>query len=211
MSQLRNSDVYDQQGFGQPLELVSPTGLLIVDFVNGFADPGVFGGGNVQAAIERTVDLLAMARERGWMVAYTRVVYVADGSDDNVFTEKVPGNLNLTESSTASQVVAELRPAAGELIVSKQFPSAFFGTTLASSLTRRGVKTLVIAGATTSGCVRASVLDAMCHGFKPVVAADCVGDRSIEQHESNLFDMRMKYAEVMTLAEISGVAALQTG
>ena len=145
------------------------------------------------------------------MVAYTRVVYVADGSDDNVFTEKVPGNLNLTESSTASQVVAELRPAAGELIVSKQFPSAFFGTTLASSLARRGVKTLVIAGATTSGCVRASVLDAMCHGFKPVVAADCVGDRSIEQHESNLFDMRMKYAEVMTLAEISGVAALQTG
>ncbi len=209
MNELRNSEVYDQQGFGQRLELLPPTGLLIVDFVNGFANPDVFGGGNVQAAIERSVELLALARERNWLRVFTRVVYADDGSDANVFTEKVPGNLLLTETSSDSQVVDELTPEEGELIVKKHFPSAFFGTTLASSLSLAGIKTLVIAGATTSGCVRASVVDAMCHGFKPVVAEDCVGDRSIEQHEANLFDMRMKYAETMTLEALSGIAALQ--
>ena len=208
MSKQTEQTVYERQGFGQGLELTPPAGLLIVDFINGFADPDVFGGGNIRPAVEKTRKLLSLARERGWLVSYTRVVYSEDGSDANVFTDKVPGCLEFTETSALSQVVPELPPAPGDLVIRKQFPSAFFGTHLASSLAMHGVKTLFISGATTSGCVRASAVDAMCHGFKPVIVEDCVGDRSIVQHEANLFDMKMKYTQNMQLDEVEALASL---
>ena len=208
MSKQPEQAVYERQGFGRSLELLPPAGLLIVDFINGFADPEVFGGGNIQPAIGKTRTLLALARKRGWLVSYTRVVYADDGSDANVFTDKVPGCLDFTETSGLSQVVAELPPAPGDLIVRKQFPSAFFGTHLASALAMKGIRTLFITGATTSGCVRASAVDAMCHGFKPVIVEDCVGDRSISQHEANLFDLKMKYTENMKLHEVEALTSL---
>ena len=205
----RSQDVYAQQGFGKSLNIKPPAALLIVDYINGFADPALFGGGNIDAAIKQTVKLLALAREWRWPVSFTRVVYADDGSDANVLTDKVPGLLSFTEQSAASRIVPELAPLPGELIVCKQFPSAFFGTTLASWFANRGVKTVVVAGATTSGCVRASVLDAMCCGFRPVLVEDCTGDRSIPQHESNIFDMKMKYAEVMALEKLEKLSALK--
>ena len=208
MSKHPEQTVYDSQGFGQSLELLPPAGLLIVDFINGFADPEVFGGGNIRPAIEKTRTLLALARKRGWPISYTRIVYADDGSDANVFTDKIPGCLEFTEVSDLSQIVAELPPAPGDLIIRKQFPSAFFGTHLASALAMKGIKTLFITGATTSGCVRASAVDAMCHGFKPVIVEDCVGDRSITQHEVNLFDMKMKYTEIMKLHEVEALTSL---
>jgi maleamate amidohydrolase len=195
------SGVYKQQGFGTPLPVQGNIGLLIVDFVVGFADPKTFGGGNIAPAIERTVHLLAAARRHGWPVAHSRIVYAADGSDDNVFSLKVPGMATLTEDHPNSAIVPELKPAAGELIVRKTVPSAFFGTQLAPWLSQRAVQTLIVAGAVTSGCVRASVVDAMSHGFRPLVISDCVGDRAIGPHDANLFDMQQKYAAVMTLDE----------
>ena len=192
---------YERQGFGNSLEPRPPYGLLIVDFVNSFADPGMFGGGNIRPAIEKTVGLLATARDRGWPIAHTRIVFADDGSDHNVFTMKVPGLLALKEHDPASAIVSDLTPRPGELVVRKTVPSAFFGTQLAPWLTRHGVKTLLVAGAVTSGCVRASVVDAMCWGFRPLVLADCVGDRAIGPHDANLFDMRQKYAAVMRLEQ----------
>jgi maleamate amidohydrolase len=97
--------------------------------------------------------------------------------------------------------VPELTPVRGELVVRKTVPSAFFGTQLAPWLSQRAVQTLIVAGAVTSGCVRASVVDAMSHGFRPLVVSDCVGDRAIGPHDANLFDMQQKYAAVMTLDE----------
>ncbi len=208
MSKHPEQTVYDGQGFGRSLELLPPAGLLIVDFINGFADPQVFGGGNIRPAIEKARTVLALARKRGWLVSYTRVVYADDGSDANVFTDKVPGCLDFTETSELSQVVPELLPEPGDLIIRKHFPSAFFGTHLASALAMKGIKTLFITGATTSGCVRASAVDAMCHGFKPVIVEDCVGDRSVTQHDVNLFDMKMKYTEVMKLHEVEALTSL---
>ena len=120
--------------YNQALELKPPAGLLIVDFINGFADPEVLGGGNVAEAIIKAKALLALAREWGWHITYTRVVYAEDRSDTNIFTEKVPGNLLFTEASDKSAVVPELTPQKGDLIIRKQFPSAFFGTNLASKL-----------------------------------------------------------------------------
>lgn len=192
---------YSRQGFGAQLELKAPIGLLIIDLVNGFADPDVFGGGNIPQAIANTVPLLAEARKRGWVVAHTRIVYADDGADNNVFSLKVPSMLGLKEDEPNSAIVPELTPAPGELVVRKTVPSAFFGTSLAAWLAQRGVQTLVVAGAVTSGCVRASVVDAMQFGFRPLVLSDCVGDRAIAPHEANLFDMEQKYATVMTRDE----------
>jgi maleamate amidohydrolase len=190
-------ETYKRQSFGNTLAPKAPVGLLIVDFVNGFANPERFGGGNIAQAIERTVPLLEYARERKWPIAHTRIVFADDDADRNIFTEKVPGMLTLKERDHDSAIVAELAPHDGELVVRKTVPSAFFGTSLAAWLAQRGVQTLVVAGAVTSGCVRASVVDAMQYGFRPFVLSDCVGDRAIGPHDANLFDMAQKYAAVM--------------
>jgi maleamate amidohydrolase len=192
---------YARQGFGTPLPLKAPFGLLIIDFVNGFADPAVFGGGNIPQAIARTQSLLAHARQQGWPVAHSRIVFSDDDADTNIFCLKVPGMLTLKEDSPASAIVSELAPAQGEYVVRKSTPSAFYGTMLAPWLTQRGVQTLLVAGCVTSGCVRASVVDAMQAGFRPLVVSDCVGDRAIGPHEANLFDMAQKYAAVKPLAQ----------
>ena len=196
-------DIYQAQGFGNSLGVGAAPALLIVDFVNGFADPDVFGGGNIPDAIAATRPLLDLARSLEWPVATTRIVFADDGSDANVFTAKVPSLLGLTEESAIGQVVAELAPAPGELIVRKRHPSAFFGTDLAQWLTGRRADTLFVAGCTTSGCIRASVIDAMCHGFRPVVVTDCVGDRALGPHEANLFDMGQKCADLMRFAAVA--------
>ena len=127
-----NDAVYARQGFGQTLEITGPIGLLIIDFVNGFADPAVFGGGNIPEAIENTVPLLKAAREMKWPVAHSRIVYADDDSDANVFSLKVPGMLTLKEDTPASAIVPQLAPARSELVVRKNVPSAFFGTSLAA-------------------------------------------------------------------------------
>ncbi|OZI42889.1 isochorismatase family protein [Bordetella genomosp. 4] len=190
---------YARQGFGTPLPLKAPFGLLIVDFVNGFADPEVFGGGNIPQAISQTTHLLAHARAQGWPIAHSRIVFADDDADQNIFCLKVPGMLTLKEDSPASAIVPALAPAPGEYVVRKSTPSAFYGTMLAPWLAQRGVQTLLVAGCVTSGCVRASVVDAMQAGFRPLVVSDCVGDRALGPHDANLFDMAQKYAAVMPL------------
>jgi maleamate amidohydrolase len=200
-SEHAEAGVYQAQGFGTPLPIRGNIGLLIIDFVVGFANPAVFGGGNIGPAIARTIDALALARRNGWPVAHSRIVYADDGSNSNVFSIKVPGLASLTEDNPNSAIVGVLTPEKGELVVRKTVPSAFFGTQLAPWLTERAVQTLLVAGAVTSGCVRASVVDAMSYGFRPLVLADCVGDRAIEPHDANLFDMQQKYAAVMPLAD----------
>jgi len=206
----QDEQIYLRQGFGKPLALKPPFGLLIVDFVNGFADPDALGGGNIPAAIEHTVPVLKLARDKGWPVAHTRIVFQDDDADQNIFALKVPTLLGLKEHLRSSQIVDALTPITGELVVRKTVPSGFFGTNLAAWLTLRGVQTLLVAGAVTSGCVRASVCDAMCHGFRPLVLSDCVGDRALDPHEANLFDMAQKYAVVMPRdAALQAIAAVQ--
>jgi len=194
--------VYAAQGFGGRLGIGDSPALLMVDFVVGFADPAQFGGGNIGLAIARTVGLLKFARERKMPIVFTRVVYADDGSDGNGFTRRVPTLLRLTEHSGSSQIVAQLQPREGELILRKRLPSAFAETGLGAWLAMRRVDTLIVAGCTTSGCVRASVVDAMGAGMRVVVARDCVGDRALAPHEANLFDMAQKYADVIDSDEI---------
>jgi maleamate amidohydrolase len=173
-----DEDVYSRQTFGRSLGFGKRPALLIVDFVNGFLDPQHFGGGNISDAARMTVPLLAAARSAGVPVVFTRIVYAEDGSDAGVWCEKVPRLRILTESSPASQVIIELKPRPSEHVIRKTQASAFFGTDLAAYLVDRSVDTLIIAGCTTSGCVRASVVDAISHNLRPIVVADCVGDRA---------------------------------
>jgi maleamate amidohydrolase len=195
-------EVYARQGFGCRLGIVGRIGMLIVDLVNGFADPNHFGGGNIVLAINQTRLVLAEARIRRWPIAYSRIVFADDASDANIFSAKVPSLLSLKEHAHESQIVEALAPLSGELVVRKTVPSGFFGTGLAPWLSSRCVQTLVICGAVTSGCVRASAVDAMCHGFRPIVLGDCVGDRAIAAHRASLFDIGQKVADVMDWATL---------
>lgn len=195
-------DVYERQGFGNKAGFGRSPALLVVDFVNGFNDPALFGGGNISAAIDKTAELLAVARAQKMPVAYTRVVYADDGSDAGVFAMKASGLTSLTESAASSQIVPQLSPLPGEYILRKTQPSAFFGTGLSGWLVSKGADTVIVTGCTTSGCVRASVIDSMSHNFRTIVATDCVGDRALGPHDANLFDMGQKYADLMSCAEI---------
>jgi maleamate amidohydrolase len=195
-------DIYKSQGFGHRSGFGSRPALLIVDFVQGFNDPALFGGGNIGPAIERTMELLGAARQAGLPVVFTRVVYADDGSDAGIFCLKAPGLRVLTEHAAASQIVPQLAPRAGELVLRKTQPSAFFGTGLADWLAVRPVDTVLVAGCTTSGCVRASVVDAMSYNFRAVVVTDCVGDRALAPHQANLFDMEQKYADLMSCRDV---------
>jgi maleamate amidohydrolase len=199
---MNERDIYRQQNFGNRIGFGRRSALLIVDFTVGFNDPELFGGGNIDGAVKRSVELLAFFRRAKLPVAFTRVVYAEDGSDAGVFCMKAPKLRLLTETHPAGQIVPELAPQPGELMVKKTQASAFFGTGLAPWLVQQGADTVVVSGCTTSGCVRASVVDALSHNFRPIVARDCVGDRALAPHAANLFDMAQKYADVLERDEI---------
>jgi maleamate amidohydrolase len=203
--------IFKHQHFGKRMGFGRHPGLLVIDFTVGFNDPDAFGGGNIDPALKKTVSLLATGRRLDLPIVHTRIVYAGDGSDLGVHDLKVPRLQSLTEEAPLGQFAPEVTPQPGELVVRKRLPSAFFETGLAGILHARGVDTLVIAGCTTSGCVRASALDAMCHGFRPIVVADCVGDRALGAHEASLFDLDQKYADVMPLSEVlSNLEKLRT-
>jgi maleamate amidohydrolase len=200
-------DIYRKQQFGQKTGFGKTPALLVIDFVNGFADPEILGGGNIPEAVQATVTLLDFFRARRLPVIYTRIVYADDGSDAGLWCRKVPRLRDLTEKAPASQVVAALAPQAGELVIRKTQASAFFGTHLGACLISGGVDTLVMAGCTTSGCIRASAIDAMSMNYRTVVATDCVGDRALDPHRANLFDIGQKYADLLTGREVMSALA----
>ena len=195
---MNKQQIYQHQGLGGTSGIGQRCGLVLVDFVNGFVDVDQLGGPHIEQAAQATVPLLAWFRRRQLPIVHTRVVFEEDGSNHNVFALRVKPLQKLTEHAPGSQIVPALTPLPGEWVIRKQSASAFFETGLAAWLHLRGVDTAVIVGCTTSGCVRATVVDAMQHNFRTLVISDCVGDRAIEPHDANLFDMQQKYADVMT-------------
>lgn len=154
-----------------------------------------------RAAIEGCIEVLAAARAAGIPVLHTRVRYAADLADGGLFVRKVPGLAVLAEGAgELGEFVVELAPWDGEVVIVKQYASGFFGTSLAATLTAAGIDTVVAAGVSTSGCVRATVTDAMQHGFRPIVVGAACGDRTQAIHDANLADLGAKYADVVDLA-----------
>lgn len=203
-------DIFKTQNFGSRLGFGKKSALLIIDFQVGFSKSDVLGGYNINDAIANTAILLKTARENNVPVAHVRVATECDGSDFLTFALKVPAMKALTPDAPDAQFVDSVKPAPGEFVTLKKHSSAFFGTNLASWLAFKGVDTLFITGCTTSGCVRASVNDASAYGLRPMVVVDCVGDRAQGPHESSLFDMGQKYADLLSLEETIAYFAKDT-
>lgn len=175
--------------------------LLIVDFVIAYLDPASPLYAGVEDALASNERLLAAARKAGIPVLFTNVEYTPGGADGGVFYRKVPALKLFERGSPMGAFPASLQPQDGELVITKQYASSFFGTTLAATLTAMGVDTLLITGLSTSGCVRATALDACQHGFLPFVVREACGDRHPGPHDANLFDLQAKYAEVISETE----------
>lgn len=176
--------------------------LILVDFAEAYfaKDSPLYAG--VEDELASALRIRDVARSAGVPVIYTHVVYQEGGADGGVFYRKVPALEVFVSGNPLGDWPDSLEPADNELVVSKQYPSAFFGTTLAATLTASEIDTLIITGVTTSGCVRATCVDAMSYGFAPMVVADACGDRHVEPHEANLFDMNAKYADVVNEATV---------
>lgn len=193
---------YAGAGFGGELGFGERPALVVVDFVRAYLDPASPLYAGVESAVEPARQVLVAARAAGVPVVFTQVVYGPGGRDGGTFLRKVKALEMFIGPTDMGAVIDELRPLPDELVVTKQYPSAFFGTSLAATLTAAAVDTVIVMGLSTSGCVRATVVDAMSHGFSPVVVRDAVGDRDPRPHVANLFDMQAKYADVMTAEDV---------
>jgi maleamate amidohydrolase len=185
--------------------------ILLVDFVQAYFDPACDLYAGVEAALGSAIRVRDAARAASVPVVYTNVVYQKQALNGGRFYQKAKPLRHFLEGSPMGAWQQGLNVRDDELVVSKQYPSAFFGTSLASTLTTWGIDTLIITGLTTSGCVRATCLDACCHGFIPIVVREACGDRHQAPHEANLFDMNAKYADVVSDNEALDYIVSQKG
>ncbi len=177
--------------------------LLIVDFINAYITAGTpLYAPDVVTAVQETVALLALAREKNIPVLFTKVLYNKNFRDGGIFIQKVPVLKTMVEGEPLAEIVPQLLPIESDVIIVKQYASAFFGTPLAAALTSLGVDTILLTGCSTSGCVRASAVDGMQYGFRVIVPRECVGDRHPGPHEANLFDINSKYGDVVSKNEV---------
>ncbi len=198
---------YADAGFNGGLAFGGRPALVVVDVVQAYLrkDSSLYAG--VEDALASLLRLIEAGRRLAVPIIYTNVVYQADGADGGLFYRKVPA-LKLFDAGSPFGAFADgVAPLSGELVVTKQYASAFFGTSLASTLQARRVDTVIIGGFSTSGCVRATALDALQHGFAPFLVREACGDRNPEVQAANLFDLQAKYAEVID--EVSLIERLE--
>ena len=193
---------YAQAGFNGGLAFGRRPALLVVDVVQAYLrrDSSLYAG--VEAALASMLRPIEAARNAALPIVYTNVAYQAEGADGGLFYRKVPA-LKLFDAGSPFGAFADgVAPRPGEVVVTKQYASAFFATSLASTLQAWGVDTVIIGGFSTSGCVRATALDALQHGFAPFLVEEACGDRNPQVQAANLFDLQAKYAEVVGEAAI---------
>lgn len=196
---------YAKGGFIKKLEPGKSPALLMIDFVNAYLFESSPLFANVEPARAASETLLQAARAAQIPVIHTNVAFQRGGRNGGIFFRKVPALASFEEGADPAlgAFATGLAPAAGETVITKQYASAFFASSLSSTLTALGVDTVLIAGVSTSGCVRATAVDACQHGFIPIVVREAVGDRAPGPHEANLFDLQAKYAEVQSLIEVT--------
>lgn len=193
-------EFYQQAGLGSSAGFGQRPALLIVDFCYGMTDLASPLGMDTSEAIAATLEIQKLCREKGFPVVYTTVRYTKGCKDGGAFLKKIP-SLRLFEEGAGhwSDIDERIPALPHEPVLVKRFASAFFGTNLASLLTAERVDTVIVTGSTTSGCVRASALDALQSGFMVIVPNEAVVDRAPAPHEANLFDLNAKYADVISL------------
>lgn len=198
----KTRDDYRRKGLANRMGFGKRPALLVVDFINGFTDPSTPLGGDFSDEIAATISLLDAFRGDGLPVIYTTIAYEPDLRDAGMWVKKVPSLAILTKGSRMVEVDDRIRPAYAERVIEKKFASAFFGTDLDAHLKGQSVDTVVMAGCTTSGCIRSSAIDAIQSGYFSIVVRDAVGDRAPGPHEANLFDIDAKYGDVVPSSEV---------
>jgi len=200
-------DLYRSRGLGSRVGFGSRPAVVVVDYIVGFTDPKSPLAGDFARELRATRSLLDAMRRRGFPVFFTTTAYDQAMTEAGVFVRKVPSLAVLQRGSRWVEVDASLRRRRNEVVIEKQYASAFFGTPLASTLHAQGVDTLLVAGCTTSGCVRATAVDGLQHGLRVIVPRQCVGDRAQNPHEANLIDIDGKYGDVMDLKDVLALVA----
>lgn len=207
---MSQQETYQAAGFGQPVPRGKRPAIVVVDFTYGFTDTAYPTAADMTTAIAATRRLTDLARDKGIPVIYTTIAYHPGEITKLPWLRKATGMAALVEGSRLVEIDAATGIRPEDPIVSKKGASAFHGTGLAALLAGAGVDTLVVTGATTSGCVRATVVDAVQSGFNVLVPADCCADRAAAPHEANLYDIHQKYADVTDAADIERwLAALE--
>jgi maleamate amidohydrolase len=193
--------VYAQAGLGASVTLGSRPCVLVIDFSCGFTDAACALGSDLTPQVEATKRLLDVARAKGLPVVFTTIGFDASLKDGGLWMQKVPSLAALQMGGQWVEIDARLEPREDETVIVKKGASGFFGTNLASVLVSQGVDSVVLCGATTSGCVRATAVDLLQYGWPTLVPRECVGDRAQAPHDANLFDIQAKYADVVSVEE----------
>jgi len=188
---------YADQEFGGTVGMGEQPALLVIDLIEAFTDPDTDLGSDVEDVLAQTDRLLSAFRQQDLPRYFTTVAYEESYGDAGRFIEKVPALRDLELGTEAVEIDDRVAPIGDERVILKKYASAFFGTDLATELTTHRVDTLVLAGVTTSGCVRATAVDSLQHGYRTIVPADAVGDRAEGPHRANLFDIDAKYGDVV--------------
>jgi nicotinamidase-related amidase len=192
---------FQDKGFGRRVGFGERPALLAVDFITGFTDRRSPLAGDLDSQLAATNALLAPSRAAGIPVIFSTVAYDAELQEAGVWIRKIPANGTLVEGSEWVEVDKRLNQRPNETTLVKKYASCFFGTDLAARLISRRVDTLIITGCTTSGCVRATAVDACSYGFRTIVVEEAVGDRAALPHAASLFDIDAKYGDVVGLEE----------
>jgi maleamate amidohydrolase len=194
---VRHDGFHGRAGFG-----LRPA-LLVIDVNVGFTDPESPLACDLKGVVVAIQRLLGEARAAGLPVVYTTVSYdEGDRLAAAAFIDKIPALLTLEAGSRWVEIDPRIAPLPDEPVLNKLFASAFFGTPLSSLLTAAGCDGVIVTGASTSGCVRATVVDALQHGYRPIVPREAVGDRNPAAHEANLYDIDAKYGDVVSVDEV---------
>ena len=201
----------EEAGFGRHLQPGKRPALILVDFVRAYFEPGAQLYMGIDSCLHSASRILEAARKAGILVISTQVSFSEGGVDGGVFFNKVDALKHFVGKAPLGEIMPEVAPLPSEVVITKQYASSFFGTTLSSTLQAAGIDTLIITGVSTSGCIRATTVDAIQYGFIPLVCRDAVGDRNDGPHEANLFDLQAKYAEVMSEESILQYLSSITG
>jgi maleamate amidohydrolase len=200
---LKDLQLFSERGFGKPLGIGEKSCFIVVDVIKGFTNPAMPMGSDMTSHIEVINKMLDVTRKKNIPVIFTTIIY-EDGNleDSGIWFEKMEGLKTLKAGTDAVDLDIRLKFQREDTILIKKYASSFFGTDLFSRLNAKGIDTVIVAGCTTSGCVRATVVDALQYGFRPVVIRDGAGDRSVNSHDQSLFDMEQKYADVLNSDEV---------
>lgn len=194
-------EVYERARLGQSVTLGSRPAVLVVDFSRGFTDPECTMGSDLTSEVEATTRVLAAAREKGLPIIFTTIGFESNLKDGSLWLQKAPGLAELQVGGKWVEIDPRLERQEDEVVILKKGASAFFGTNLPSILVSQNVDTIVLCGATTSGCIRATAVDLLQYGYPTLVPRECVGDRAKGPHEANLVDIQAKYADVVTVED----------